>query len=267
LARDSARQELLALAEAREVAHYALGRAIAAPGPARPALLPASPDPSDPAARAIAGGAPAWIARGLRQRSDLAAFDQRLQALERERGAVRAERWPRLDAGARWSWTSGSPFAEQDQLEGTLGVTWTPFAAGTRAPRAAALAEGESALRAQSLELRRQVELEVRAALARFATARGAVALAETAGELAAETLRVEAERFSAGRSTANDLLAAEAELRDQRAAGELARIELLRARLELALAIDEPELALAGAASATIAPADATLEDLLKND
>jgi outer membrane protein TolC len=59
--------------------------------------------------------------------------------------------------------------------------------------------------------------------------------------ELAAETLRVERERHAAGRSTTNDLLEAEAKLRRQPTALDLARFEVLRSwvRFDLARGMD----------------------------
>jgi outer membrane protein TolC len=83
--------------------------------------------------------------------------------------------------------------------------------------------------------------VEVRSALAELVTARAAVGVAERGVEQAGETLRVEAERHAAGRSTTNDLLDAEAALRRERTTRDLARLDVVRAHLRLALAKGEP--------------------------
>ena len=62
--------------------------------------------------------------------------------------------------------------------------------------------------------------------------------------EQALETVRVDTERFNAGRLTTNDLLEAEALLREQRTLFEIARLDVVRAwvRLWLAAGFDDPE-------------------------
>ena len=88
------------------------------------------------------------------------------------------------------------------------------------------------------IELRRGVELQVRNALAQISVARRAVEVRARGTELAGETLRVEQERSSAGRSTTNDLLVAEAALRRQRTESSLAKLELLKAWIAYDLAV-----------------------------
>lgn len=82
------------------------------------------------------------------------------------------------------------------------------------------------------------MHLQLVSALARLETSRGAVRVRERGVELASETLRVERERHAAGRSTTNDLLDAEAELRRQRTEHDLARFEVLRAWVSFDLAM-----------------------------
>ena len=59
--------------------------------------------------------------------------------------------------------------------------------------------------------------------------------------EQATETLQVERERHDAGRITTNDLLDAESELRRQRTRHEVARLDVVRARIRLGLALGRP--------------------------
>ena len=227
---ESAELDRLALVENRRVAVLGLGRAVGERGPVEPRSGGELDLDVDPAAEEITAAA-------LAERPDVRAVEQELEGLELQAKAVRAERWPRLQAKATWQASSGDPFRAEELLDGSLGLVWSPFAAGTRKPRIAAVEAERTALAADLEELRRGVALEIRDALAGLATARAAVEVRRRGVELASETLRVERERHAAGRSTTNDLLDAEAALRRQRTLAELARIDVLRAwvRLELA--------------------------------
>ncbi|MCP4659224.1 MAG: TolC family protein [bacterium] len=231
---EAAELDRLTLAESRRVATRVLGRAVGWDGAVEPRFDGDYDRDAAPVAEELAEVA-------LAARPDVAALRAQLAALELRIRAVRGERLPRLKARARWFSTDGDPFQPEEMLETTVNLTWSPFAAGTRAPRIAALEAGHEALEADLAELRRGVDLEIREVLARLATARAAVGVRERGVELAAETLRVERERHRAGRATTNDLLAAEAVLRRQRTESALARLDVLRAwvRLELAVGSD----------------------------
>jgi outer membrane protein TolC len=181
--------------------------------------------------------------RALDRRRDLAAFEASEEAVEKRRAQVRAELIPRLDARASWLWSNGTPYAQDQWIEGGVFVTWTPFAAGTRGPRAASLESERVAVERDLEEARAAVAVEVRAAVAELATARDAVVVGERGVEQAEETLRVDSERFDAGRLTTNDLLEAESLLRSQRTLYEIARLDVVRAwvRLWLASGSDDP--------------------------
>ena len=178
------------------------------------------------------------LAMAFESRPDIASMEQRIRELDLRARAVRAERLPTLRAQAVWSRSGGDPFRADELVEGTLGLVWTPFAAGTRAPRKAAFEAEQESLEADLLEVRRRIELSLHHRLAELDTAHSALEVRGRGVELAEETLRVERERYGAGRSTTNDLLAAEAALRNQRTARELARIEILNAWLELCLEV-----------------------------
>ena len=163
-------------------------------------------------------------------RKDLRAAQAQLRVLELRAKAVKAERLPKLAAVASLQRSDGDPFRPEELFQGTLNLTWVPFGAGTRGPRLAALEAEAEAHRADIVELRRSVEIQIRKALAAITSNRQAVKVRERGVELATETLRVERERNAAGRSTTNDLLDAEAELRRQRTERDLAQLELLQA-------------------------------------
>ncbi|MFV2073829.1 MAG: efflux RND transporter permease subunit [Thermoanaerobaculales bacterium] len=227
---ERAELDQLALEEAHAVALEDLARTVGHDGAVQPLPAPSwerrpLPDTNELAEIAVGG------------RADLEALRHAAEALDLQRAGVRAEAIPRLDARIAWTWTDGSPYTENQWAEGALVVSWTPFAAGTRGPRAAALAAERDAMARDLDEARRGVSVEVRAAVAELVTARGAVEVGARGVEQATETLRVERERYDAGRVTTYDMLLAEVTLRQQRTLYELAQLDVVRAWISLWLA------------------------------
>lgn len=233
---DSARLDRATLGQMLAIARRQLGRAVGHDGPvaasfAGPFHLPLAETPQE------------LIARAQATRAELSALDARRHALEKRASATRAERLPRLEAGASYFLSDGDPLRPEEQLTGHLQLVWTPFANHTRKPRAAAFTAQAEATRGELEDERRRVVVEVHTALAHLARARTAVEVRQTGIDLAAESLRVERERYAGGRATTNDLLAAEAALRDQQTEHDLARIAVARARIDLSLAVGDDEL------------------------
>ncbi len=218
------------LTDQRGVATTDLGRVTGADGPVEP-------DFTGDVDRDLAPRLTEVLAEALAARSDVAALAAQVRALELQVKAVRAERLPRFDAEVSFVLSDGDPFRPEELAQGTVALSWRPFAAGTVRPRAAAAEAEAEALAADLAELRRAVEVQLADALARLETSRAAVEVRKRGVELAAETLRVERERYAAGRSTTNDLLEAEADLRRQRTLHDLARLEVLRAWVSYDLA------------------------------
>jgi outer membrane protein TolC/preprotein translocase subunit SecF len=232
---ERAELEQLALDEGREVATATLAQAIGADHAVEPAPAPDWIDRPAPSSDRT-------VERAVTNRADLAALGAADHALERRRAAIRAEALPTLEGRASWIWTSGSPYEQNQWIEGALVFNWVPFASGTRGPRAASVAAERDSLTLEIGETRRRIAIEVRAALARLRSARAGVAVGVRGIEQATETLRVERERHAAGRITTNNLLEAEAALRSQRTLYELARLEVVRAWVGLWLATGERE-------------------------
>ena len=227
---EAAELDRLVLKETRGVAAYDLGRVVGHDGPVEPRFDGEVDRDDDIVVEML-------LAKALERRPDVVAVTSQLQALELRAQGIKAERYPKLSVRATYINSDGDPFLPDELLEGGLAVSWNPFASGTRAPRRAALEAEHEALAADLTELRRGVEIEVREAATRLTTARAAAEVRRRGVELATETLRVERERNRAGRSTTNDLLEAEANLRRQRTQSELARLDILRAWFDLALA------------------------------
>ena len=231
LALESAELQALTFEENLEVARAELGRTLGEPGPVDAIRVPdwiARPVPTTKELMDVA----------VENRPDIVALEAAVNALDSRRAAVKAEIIPRVDAKVSWTWSDGSPYAESNWTEGAVVVSWNPFAAGTRGPRAAALTAERDATIAELTEARRGVEVQVRQAVARLITARKEVDVRRRGVEQSTETARVERERNAAGRTTTNDLLEAEAQLRDQTTRLEIARLDVVRAWLRLWLAV-----------------------------
>jgi len=226
---ESAERDKLVLEEARGVASWRLGHAIGHHGPVEPAAT----EPVMPAIDTPEGA----LFDGLDARLDVDAARNELTAAEYQRKGIRAERLPKLEAVAAYSWAEGDAFREGTHWQTHLQLSWQPFASGTRKPRLAAASHRVRALQAQLMERRRVAELQVREARAQLATARHDLNLALSGVTLAQETLRVERERFREGRITTNDLLDAEAGLHRRQTDRDLARIHIIRTHLQLKLA------------------------------
>lgn len=232
LDRDAALQERKQLAAQAWVSRYRLGRAVGIDGAVEPnytaPLLETVADMDQLTARAVAN------------REDLGALKIDLKAAELRRKAIQTEWLPQLEAAVTYSHADGDPFRDGDFFQGALQFSWVPFAGGTRKARKAVARYQEQGLDAQIAEHQRGVVIEIREALANLDVAEGAVNVAETGVKLATETLRVERARFESGRVTTNDLLDAEASLRQQSAALAIARLDVHRAHLRLKFTLGE---------------------------
>ncbi|MDA8019993.1 MAG: efflux RND transporter permease subunit [Thermoanaerobaculia bacterium] len=221
---ESAELDLLRLGDQRNVATSDLGRLVGSDQPVEPAY-----DLGTTVDRKDVEDFGAALETSLAARPDVQALQEQLIALQLQTREIRAARWPKLSAQLTYFSSDGDPFQPDELAIGGLAISWTPFARGTLAPRAAATEAEAEALRADLAEVRRAVEIQLRQSLARLSTARAALTVRERGVDLAQETLRVESERHSAGRATTNDLLDAEASLRDQATRYQLARLDVLK--------------------------------------
>jgi outer membrane protein TolC len=240
LALDAARQEELALDKRRDVAAYALGAAAGMDEKVEPAG-DLTISPAGPAAAYASSGNPdiaVLIDAALNSRPDLQALAEQQRALGDRKRGVLAEALPRVEAQLSWYWTDADITAPRDWGEGALVLTWNPFASGSRFPRAEVYEARARALKRRTIEARRGIELEIRAAAAGLETARAALEVGARGVAQAEEALRVERERYEAARATANDLLDAEAALKDKTAERDAAALEIQRSILRLNTAL-----------------------------
>ena len=241
LALDAARQDRLELSEARRAATLEFGRAV---GRAEP-IEPSWSEPTGSGGNTEPTSSPALptdldaaVEGAFAVRADLRALERSVAAAELERKALGATALPRVDASATWVYDSGSPFADDSWIEGGVRLSWAPFQSGTRRPLQRAAAHEADALRLELEEARRAVRSQITAAAAALVSARGRLAVGVTGVEQARETVRVETERYQAGRVTTNELLEAEAALRSQTTTRDIARLEVTRAEIGLRIAL-----------------------------
>jgi len=230
LALEQAEHEVLRLQQGRDAVMLALAQAVNNPGPIQALPVSLGHEGAAPTAADL-------LEQALQRRPDVAALHDEVRVLSLKASAIRAEALPRLDARATWSWADGSPYDQDDWLEGALVMQWAPFAGATRGPRAAAVKARQRAAEERLREVRRSIELEISQALQGLTVSSDAIVVADRGLEYARQTLRVERERHHAGRSSTNDLLEAEAQLHQGRTARDLARLEHVRARVKLWLA------------------------------
>jgi outer membrane protein TolC len=178
------------------------------------------------------------LATAIRKRPDIAVLDAQLQSARLAEGAVRAERYPSVNAVADDGLSS--------KTFGTMLNTWTwalrvsvPMFDGYR--REARIREQD--VTARELETRRsdlvaQVGVDVRSALLDAAATREAVAAAQERLKLAEQEVAQARDRFKAGVSGNLDvtsallgLSGARTQLVDALAARQLARISIARSQ------------------------------------
>ncbi len=227
---DSAQQDLLSLQSNRAVAVQLLGRAIGLQSLVEPQFNWGDPLPKAPALTSV-------LLDSIQSRSDLTALGFKTKAADLRGKSIAAERLPRLDVQAQYSWADGDAFRDGSHWQASLQMSWKPFSGGTRAPRLAASRAEVRSLQARMQEARDGAELEIRAAHAAMVNAHGAFEVAKSGVDLARESLRVERERYQNGRVTINDLLEAEARLRNQVTDKDIAQLRVIQAQIQLDLA------------------------------
>jgi outer membrane protein TolC len=173
----------------------------------------------------------------LERRPDLVAEETRGRHAEVERGAILAERLPRLDVAADFGANGRTPDHTLNTRSVALVVT-VPFLDGfRRSARSAAQAAAvrESAVR--SRDLRRHIAAEVRAALLDIASGAEQHEVTAQRLALATEELSEARERFASGIAGNIDVINAQASLNQARDGEIDARYATAAARVGLAYA------------------------------
>ena len=163
------------------------------------------------------------------------------QRLEETVRSLESSRFPRFNAGAAIDYSSSRLLAPQDIGSGFTGFTWD---LGTDTRREAQIADAHLAADRNRIELERQLrdlESSIRATQLAAEERLAALVAAETAVSQAEENLRIRQQQFEVGRAQSDDVLQAEALLRQQRAILATALYEAHTRRAELQQLIGLP--------------------------
>jgi outer membrane protein len=191
------------------------------------------PVPEPPAAPALdAPEARRLIAQAMQNRLELKAIDAQARALGHGEDAVRASRWPRLDAVADFTYANPNPRffppTQEWNESWSLGVVASlnledPFMSAARGDEIAAQTES---VRGQRRGIEAAITNEVVSAQLDIGKAMAALHASETSVRAAEESYRARADLFRVGRATSTELIDAETELLSAKLAATNARID-----------------------------------------
>ncbi len=227
-----ARQGLLEVEAAAEVASWRLGMSLG---------LDQAIEPAFEAEQSEADDVQTSLDRSRLQRPDLLAVDRSVLALKSQKAAIWADMLPAVSAYGGVNWSDNESLVDDTWLEGGIRLRWTPIARGTRPFRAAAAGSRVAELKSRRNQLALGVGLEVRQAHAMARTATTSVQVRTDSLAQAQEARRILEDRYDQGMSTLTDVLQVEADVGDQRTALRLAEVEVVRARLRLSAAAGDP--------------------------
>lgn len=179
----------------------------------------------------------AAVALALEERSDLAALERGIDAVERQAAAIRAERLPRLALVADDGWIGRRPDNLLNTYDWGVQLSVPVFDGLRRGKRLDEQRARLSELESQRHELEQEVALEVRSAVLDLSAAAEGVEAARARLDLARAEYSQAQERFQAGVAGSGDVTQAGLRLSEARAAYVDARAGWQGARVALAAA------------------------------
>ena len=198
-----ARQGAIKANNALDLARSAYNRLLGRPLEQAVVLADLQPD-------AIADPLPQLTRRALDQRPELRVLQERIQALQRQAAAIRAESGPQLALSGGYGYQQNRYQVHEGQWRVELGMQWQLIDGGLTRHRASAAGRQAAALQAQYDDLRSLVELEVRQQWLAVGETRQRIGVTEQAVAQAEENLRVNRERYENGLATNSEVLDAE---------------------------------------------------------
>jgi len=226
---NDARQSLAQAQSQREVASFALGRAVGAPGP----VAAARSEPLRPAPLAIPPDSLAALvgsdAPGVR--ADAAG----VTAAEAGVAAARSQYLPTVTLGTGANWLNQEPALDgRTSWDLRLGVSIPIFDGFQRDASVERARVQADVARAQLADSERAARAELERTLSALRLAEQRIGLAEEAVQVAEEDLRVQEQRYRMGSSTMLDRIASQAALTQAENAMVSARYDYQLARAEL---------------------------------
>lgn len=180
-------------------------------------------------------------------RPELAALQERMQALELSIRAIEGERLPRLEAQANAGF-SGNQLSDPATTAGIQAGVSIPIFTGHRIQASVAEAEVQRrTLRLKLEDTRREIEQQVRQAQLELDSAQGRIELSKQNLALAREELEQARDRFSSGVTSSIEVDNAQTSLITAEQAHIDARADLAQARFDLAYATGEIRQMIAG--------------------
>ncbi|MEM1348958.1 MAG: TolC family protein, partial [Myxococcota bacterium] len=174
----------------------------------------------------------------LEERPELDALRAQRDAAAARQREVRLEYIPRLSAGVALQYTTERVVNTDWIVLGTVGLSVTPIASGTRRARI----DAQQALSTQaSLEqdaAGRAISVQVRQAWAEWETARQAVVIQRGNVRVAQDNARIQTERLKFGTANVVDLVEADALVRQASARLAVAKIDVVRAKARVLVAM-----------------------------
>lgn len=198
-----ARQQLLQVANALELARAAYNRILARPLDQPVQLDEISPESSSLPLEDLSEAAQA-------NRSELATMGQQIKALHRQASAVRSENGPQIAVSGGYVYQENRYQLHEDQWTVTLGARWNLFDGGVVSHRAGAIKRQAAALSEQRDEWSSLIGLEVRQAWLDHEETTKRVEVTRSAVAQAEENLRVVRDRYANGLSSHTEVLDAE---------------------------------------------------------
>ncbi len=174
-------------------------------------------------AKATMPSSRAAFQKAMKNRPDLLALELQQQSAKRSATAEWFDYLPRIDGIVSYEWLDQDNLVEDDFF-GLTVLGSVDFLDLSRHARNRQFTEQANSIKAQGLELERQIRFEVEQACLAIDNEINRRRQAQLASEAAQENVKVERLRFKNGKSTANDLLDAETRLVTQ-------QINIIRAR------------------------------------
>ena len=187
----------------------------------------------------------------IANRPEMRSLNEGEQALDKQATVARTAQWPALSAFGDAIYANPNqrifPLEAAFHFTWDVGVqlTWSPNDTATATAAGAEADAGTARLRAQRMQVRDGIALEVAQAVFAMRTAEISVATSTLELSSAEEAYRVRRETYRAGQATNADLTDAESNLLRARLSAVSARIDqrVARVRLEHAAARDLPRL------------------------
>jgi len=252
VARAAAQQDVIAATARVRIAQAALSTAM---GTDAKQVVDTAPLP-DFACVADTSDLDALQRRAMSQRVELAALQAGASQASLAASVKEMDLWPSLNAMVSYTHVEGQGLADKDSGFIGLALQWNAFEWGASSEAVEASRARARKVTAQIAAVEDGLKLQVQQAQLDLHTIADSLEVAALAETQAAESLRIETARYSAGAATATDVVTAESALREARDRRLAAEHQCLLANATLRAAVGDPITA-----ATIITPTDPTTD------